>query len=346
MPRKQRPRAAVELPKGVHKVRAGSKEYYYFQIGRGTKSPGPRIRLSDDPRSPEFWQALREAQGKSVEPPDTVSETIDAYLAETAKTVEASTFYHYRRSLAIAKVAWGPHPARAVRPIHVDTVMKGLSDKPSKANHFLACMKSYSAWCRARDIIDQSMVEGVKPFKLTGGHKPWTDEQVSVALSMLKGTVRQGFVLYLYTGQRGSDIVRLGPTHVDDGGFLLSQKKTGVEVWCPILPELAAEMVIWPKQPGPYLRQANGENYDRRLFWKHFTEAIEDEKKLKGVTLHGLRATAVVRLRRAGLSTLQIGDIVGMSPATIARYCRFADKKLNGKAALIAISGHRKKNVQ
>ena len=43
---------------------------------------------------------------------------------------------------------------------------------------------------------------------------------VGAAHDHLTGMVRRGVLLMLYTGQRGSDAVRLGP-------------------WCPIMPELA-----------------------------------------------------------------------------------------------------------
>ena len=61
------------------------------------------------------------------------------------------------------------------------------------------------------------------------------------------------------------------------------------------------------------------------------------------MTLHGLRATAVIRLRRAGLEIGQIGDIVGMGLPMIERYCRFNDRKASGKAALIKLEDHPKK---
>jgi DNA-binding CsgD family transcriptional regulator len=61
---------------------------------------------------------------------------------------------------------------------------------------------------------------------------------------------------------------------------------------------------------------------------------------LADVTLHGLRCTAVIRLRRAGLSVGQIGDIAGMSLATIERYCRFADRKTSGQAALVQLTNN------
>ncbi len=50
----------------------------------------------------------------------------------------------------------------------------------------------------------------------------------------------------------------------------------------------------------------------------------------------------MIELRQRGATTLQIQDQVGMSPAMIERYCRFADKKAKGKAAVVALAERRK----
>lgn len=345
----------MELPKGVHRVVSRGKEFFYFQAGRGTSAEGPRIRLPNDPQAPEFWQAVRQAQGVSQVPvdPDTVSGAIDGFLASVENGVSEETLYNYRRFLVTARTAWGQLPIAGVRPAHVLEIMNGLAATPGKANNFLTAMKLLSGWAITRDLITQSLVEGVKPYKLKGGHRPWTPEQIAAAKRELTGMVRRGIMLYLYTGQRGSDVVRLGPTYVDDGGFDLSfdraQQKTKREVWCPILPELASEMEAWEKRPGPYLRQESGAPYTRNLFWDHFDQARFDDDgnpkipELANVTLHGLRCTAVINLRRSGLSVPQIGDIVGMSLATVQRYCRFADRKESGKAALVMLSEEKKR---
>lgn len=327
------------LPPGVHKVISRGREYFYFQAGRGGPAPGERIRLPSDPHAPEFWQAIRQAQGVSgVEPRHTVNALIDAYETWDGFALLAEgTQYRYKRMLKIAREAWGSLPSDGLRPVHVQAVMDGFAGKPGKANEFLGTMRALSQWARQRDKIPGTLTEGVKPYKLRTGHKPWTPEQLG-AIGKLPDMIRRGVLLYNYTGQRGSDVVRLGWTDVDDGGFALRQKKTKVDVWCPIVPELAAEMATWEKRLGPFLRQQNGQAYTRKLFWLHFTQAIKEIPELKGVTLHGLRCTAVVRLRRQGLSTGQIGDITGMSLQTIERYCRFADKKANGKAALISLA--------
>jgi integrase len=94
----------------------------------------------------------------------------------------------------------------------------------------------------------------------------------------------------------------------------------------------------WERVPGPFVRQASGRPFTRKLFSKHFDEQRKEIASLKGVTLHGLRATAVIRLRRAGLSTAQIQDVIGMSLAMIERYARFADRKASGQAAILRLS--------
>lgn len=90
--------------------------------------------------------------------------------------------------------------------------------------------------------------------------------------------------------------------------------------------------------------QDHGKPFTRKRLSIHFNEQRKNIPELAKVTLHGLRATAVVRLRRAGLSTSQIQDVIGMSMAMIERYSRFADRKASGKAAIVSLA-ERKKNA-
>lgn len=343
MPRR-RDRSAISLPAGVQPVLSRGRQYFYYQEGRGTKNAGPRIRLPDDPRSPEFWAAIRQAQGiagsASV---STVGGVVDAYIdfIKSAGTLTAGTIDQYERALKLARTAWGDLQAKGLRPVHVQIVMDRLAATPGKANNFLSAMRALSTWSRVRDHIEHSLTEGVKPYSKDAGHKPWTPEQIEAALSKLTGVLRRGVALYLWTGMRGSDAVRIGWSDIDEGGFAYKSQKTKRDIWCPIVPELAAEMQTWEKRPGPFLfhegGRADGRRYSRKKFSEHFASARDHIPELAGTTLHGLRCTAVIRLRRAGLSTAQIGDIVGMSLAMIERYCRFADRKASGKAALITL---------
>jgi predicted transcriptional regulator len=65
------------------------------------------------------------------------------------------------------------------------------------------------------------------------------------------------------------------------------------------------------------------------------------EHGLDGAVWHGLRANAVIKLRQASYSVLQISDMVGMSPAMVERYCRYADRKAGGQAVLLQLRERR-----
>lgn len=333
----------VELPKGVHRVVSRGREYFYWHPGRGTKHAGPRVKLPADPTTPDFWVALRYAQGIGTTSAMTFSGVIDLYETSPQFLKLASgSREQYRRQLKIAKAGFGNQAAETVRPSLIRGVVDGLSDTPGAANNFLRAMRALSSWGVSRDYFAMSITEGVEPFESEGGHKPWTDEQIAAAHEHLTGYVRRGIMLALYTGQRGSDIVRMGWTDLDDGGFRIKQQKTGREVWCPVMEELAAEMATWEKAPGPFVRQESGKPFTRKLFSKHFDEVRGEIPELAGTTIHGLRSTAVVRLRRAGLTTAQIQDVIGMSMAMIERYSRYADKKASGKAAVVKLAERRK----
>ena len=81
-----------------------------------------------------------------------------------------------------------------------------------------------------RGYFDQSISEGVQPYKTEGGHKPWMEAQCAAAEKHLTGMVRRAYFLCRFTGQRISDVIRLGETFIEDGGFRLSQKKTGRQI--------------------------------------------------------------------------------------------------------------------
>jgi integrase len=346
MPRQRHRSPAVSLPKGVHRVVSRGREYFYYQAGRGTPHVGPRMPLPNDPHSPEFWQAIRQAQGiVGPVPTDTINALADAY--ETAwptlpRKLSDGTKEQYQRSLRVVRNAWGNLRADALRPSHVQALMDGLALTPGKANNVLDALRAMCRWAMGpRELLARDPTLGVARFEQGEGHKPWTPEQLKIADEKFTGMMRRAYVLARYTGQRISDTVRLGFTDIDDGGFALPQKKTGVRPWCPIFPELEAEMADWEKRPGPFLLQDTGKNtgkpFTTNQLWKVFDKAREEHAALADAVWHGLRANAVIRLRQSGYSIAQISDMIGMSPQMVERYCRHADRKAGGQAVLLAL---------
>ena len=334
------------LPRGVHRVVARGREYFYFQPGRGTQVEGPRTPLPKDSHSPEFWIELRKAQGEPAGPSiTTINAVCDLYIASPhfLTAIVTGTQRQYRMSMVHVRKAWGNLAADGLRPKHVRELLDEFNRRPGTGNNILGFLRALSKWGLERGHFDHSITEGVKPYKSDTGHKPWTPEQCAAAEARFTGMVRRAYFLCRYTGQRGSDVIRLGETYIDDGGFRISQKKTSVEIWCPIDPLLAAEMATWERRPGPYLYTATGKPFTKKYLEGRIADAREAVPELAGVTFHGLRGTRVVELRERGHNTLEIQAQVGMSPQMIERYCRFADKKRLGKAAVLSLAAARER---
>lgn len=332
----------IELPRGVHRVKARGRDYFYFQPGRGTPNAGARIRLPDDPRSPEFWTAVRQLEG-IAERTDTIGALIDAYIASwpsARKKITPATQAQYRRYLQVVRELWGSLPAEDLRPAHVEELMVKIgATKPGRANNILYALRSMCSWARGPvGLLHSDPVHGVKTFEPKGGHEPWTDDQLAFAEKNLTGMLRRAFFLARYTGQRASDIIRMGWTDVDGDTISLRQKKTGVRPVCPIFPELEAEMATWEKRPGPFLLQDSGKNIGKPVsanqLWKVFDDYRDKHEELDGVVWHGLRANAVIRLRRAGYTGQQISDTIGMSVEMVERYSRHQDRVATAQTIL------------
>jgi len=339
----RRHKATVSLPRGVHRVVSRGREYFYYQTGRGTDHVGERIKLPNDPQSPEFWVAVRQAQGivGSV-PTDTIGALIDAYEAAwpgLPRKLADSTKEQYRRSLRVVRKAWGDLQADSLRPSHVQALIEKIgAETPGRANNVLDAMRAMCRWaCGPRELLGRDPTHGVAHFEQGEGHKPWTPEQLAFADKNFTGMLRRAYVLGRYTGQRISDLVRLGWTDIDEGGFNLRQKKTGVRPWCPIFPELEAEMAKWEKRPGPFLLQDSGKPFTTNGLWKKLDKVREDNPEFGDAVWHGLRANAVIRLRQSGRTSMEISDAIGMSVPMVERYSRYADRKAGGKAFLLSL---------
>lgn len=334
----------VSLPRHVHKITSRGREYFYYQEGRGTPHEGERIKLPNDPQSPEFWNAVRQAQGSfGPTPTDTIGALIDAYECawpSLQRKLSEGTKTQYRRNLKPIRKAWGDLQASELRPKHVDELIRRIgSEKPGAANNTLDALRAMVSWANGPvDLLRHDPTHGVKRFPKGKGHEPWTEEQLQFGERVFTGALRRFFFLSRYTGQRISDTVRLNPNDIDEGGFSLTQKKTGAKPWCPIFPELEREMATWQRRPGPYLLQESGKNagkpFSTNQMWKAFNREREKHPILKGAVPHGLRANAVIRLRTAGYSALRISGMVGMSDEMVKHYSRYADLKASGKVAL------------
>jgi len=276
-----------------------------------------------------------------------------AYLDEEVDggRVQESTRQNYRRELElIASGPCGGIPASEMRPALVQAHLDGLRDHPGKQQISRTALSALQKWALVRDMLPYPITTGTQIIGIQGGHTPWTDEQVTYGEQHAKPLMSRIVTLMANTGQRGSDIVRMRWSDVEDyqgrPGINVTQQKTGVQLWVPFTQELIARMATWQRAPTFLVLNRDGTQLTRpeiSNLWRRELGRREIMAPLKGLVLHGLRGTAVQRLRRAGASTGQICDCVGMSPKMIERYLRFSVKRDNALAAVISLEAARER---
>jgi len=276
----------------------------------------------------------------------TFASVIRAYLSSPKfDALAQSTRGHYRHLLGLAEQpeTLGAYPVDVIRPALVQAFLDGLADRPAQQKSAQTALKAVEKWALVRDLLPYPITTGTEAPGGTGGYEPWTDEQVQLAERCCRPHLSRVITLASNTGQRGSDLVKMRWSDVEEyegrPGINVVQKKTGLVIWVPFTQELIRAIAGWQRRPTFILLKENDQPFSRAQLsdlWLHERDgrpALAPLSKAR-LVLHGLRATAVVRLRRAGATTGQIAGMVGMSENMVNRYCRFSVQRENALAAV------------
>jgi integrase len=237
----------------------------------------------------------------------------------------------------------GALSVEVIRPALVQAFLDGLADRPATQKNARAALKTLEKWALVRDLLPRQITLGTEAPGGDGGHIPWPDAMVSLAEQEARPDLARVVTLAANTGQRGSDLIRICPTDIEEyegrRGINVIQKKTGNIIWIPLTLELATAIDTWERRPGPFLRKLDGSLFTRPQLSDHWDRERAKNPRLApireaGLVLHGLRGTACVRLQRLGATDTQIGAMVGMSEQMVRRYCRFSKQRENALAAV------------
>lgn len=237
-----------------------------------------------------------------------------------------------------------------MRPALVQAYLDGLSHFPGKQELAFKALKQVERWAIVRDLLPNPITTGVEVIGTNEGHRPWRDEHVELAEHYARRGFGRVVTLAANTGQRGSDVVRMRWTDIEvvggRPGINVTQLKTGLTLWVPFTQPLIAVLEGWERSPGFIVRRDSGSAWSRKRLSSEWPIVRDSTPELKPLAeaklvLHGLRATACVRLSRAGATTRQIADWVGMSERQVARYCRFSEQRENALAAVLHLDKFR-----
>src|SRR5262245_1925089 len=246
----------------------------------------------------------------------------------------------------------GAYFVHELRPAIIQAYLDGLAEWPAKQEAALSALRRCEKWALVRDLLPHPITYGCEAEGSDGGHIPWTDEHVLLAETHARPELAHAVTLAANTGQRGSDLVKMRWTDIETSngraGINVIQKKTKKQIWIPFTERLTEAMTTWERRPGFILLHPAGKPWTRRRLtgmWAHERDTNPNLEPLRqsalgpeaeeGLVMHGLRATACVRLLRAGANTRQISDMIGMSEQMVKHYTRFSDQKINAMAAVV-----------
>lgn len=318
--------------KHVHRFRDrhGTVRHYLRVPGRKA------VPLPGEPGSAAFLRAYHAAIDAPPPPrqgpaPGTLNALAVSYYASARFTdLRATTQAHYRRLVEHLRAKHGDKPVALLDGQGVRRLLADHTGRPAAANHTLRILRLLCAHGVEAGLLREDPTLGVKRRRYdVQGYRTWSEAEIAQFEERHpSGSVaRLAFALLLYTGQRRSDVVRMGRQHVSDGMIDVRQVKTGRRLKLPIHPALAAELARVPQGQLTFLARQDGTARTSNGFYNTFRDWCAEAGLPTGLSPHGLRKAAARRLAESGATVHEIAAITGhRSLQEVAVYTEAAEQ--------------------
>jgi enterobacteria phage integrase len=236
------------------------------------------------------------------------------------------------------------HGHRMVRDMPADKVAKIIEEvgktKPAMGNLTASVLRALMKYAVKEKWRSDNPVLGIEPFKV-GTHHTWTEGELRTFEQRwpLGTRERLAYALLLYTIQRTGDVSKMKRSDIEGGEIHVIQQKTGVELYLPILPELALAMKAYPANGLTLIGTGTGKPLGRSGLSNFMARAIELAGLPAKCVAHGLRKAGMRRMAEAGYSEKQIAAWSGHTTLKeIERYTKAADQRRLVRGSIMGTS--------
>jgi hypothetical protein len=339
---KARRKSGVALPKGVQAVRKGGKVYYYWAPGRSTAHAGKRLALGSDPWSPEFTARLNEAGGAVLQgSKGTLSALIATYkLSPKWTRLRPESKRDYGVYLDRLEAEAGDRIVAALTASDIYALQDGMQATPHAANLMLSVLRTILQFAVKREYRKDNPAIRIERLATDDeGARPWPEDGYRLVLEYGSLALRRLAFLGRACGQRAGDLVRMRACDLaSDGINLRIGKRREKAHFVPLSKMQMAEIRSWGVDGlDLFIKSPTGKPlkaHDLNGLWNRWRKSAEAKAiRSTKMTIHGLRATAVVDRRLAGTEDNGIAAELGMSVQMVTRYARFADKAAEARAS-------------
>ena len=336
-------------PKYVHGfIDRHGKPRFYFRRAGFKKVPLPGL-----PWSGQFMEAYEQAiagqpasldvGAKHTKPGSIRALAISYFQSVDYRSMQARTQRVYRGLIErFSEQAdkdgnkLGDKRAALIGREHVVRLLATKADKPEAANQFRKVLRAMMKHAVEIGLRADDPTRDVRAIRVrSDGFHSWSDAEIAQfeKCHPIGSRARLAFALLLYTGQRRSDVVRMGCQHVRDGVLTVRQQKTGTKLSIPVHPTLQA-ILNAVSDNLTFLTTQFGKPFTSNGFGNWFRNQC-NAAGLPQCSAHGLRKAAARRLAEAGCTAHEIASITGhASLKQIAHYTRAADQGRLASAAM------------
>jgi integrase len=316
----------------VHKPN-GTTYFYFRRRGKRTPLPGAY-------NSPEFLQAywaLRSDKAAKAEIgagrtlPSTVNAAIVAFYKHHTFTKNRPITQQTDRNILEAfRKRHGDKRIALLQQHHIEAMIGERAGKPSAQRNLLRVLRVLLDVAVKLKMRRDNPARGIKLDTIkTAGYHSWTEAELrQYEEHHPVGTKeRLALDLLLYTAQRRTDVIALGPANLRNGRFTYTASKNDAEMDIPIAPPLAATIAATPMiGVKTYLVTDYGKPFTPAGFGNWFRERC-NEAGLPQCSAHGLRKAFLRRMAEAGCSEDYIASISGhRDTREIRKYVQAANK--------------------
>ena len=323
------------------------------------KERGPRVPLHDSIGSDKFNLAYQNALAGQLGPvrkrharaaTGTMGALITSYLQSSAyASLRETTKTGYSSRIEVLRTQ---HGHRTVAGLSRERIAVGIlqpyADRPGAALSILKMLRVLihhainMGWLRHDPSI------GIKRPK-TKRIRSWTEDEIEVYRKRwpLGTKQRTAFELFLATGQRRSDVVRMAWSHITAGTKIsVTQQKTGRRLLIPLHRDLLTALAAYKREHVTIITTAYGQPFTVDGFSQWMRGAITEAGLPLSCQPHGLRKATGRRLAEAGATAKMIMSILGHTTlAEAERYTEDADQAALAEDAVIKLEGHRANSI-
>jgi integrase len=330
------------------------------KLRRYLRRPGEKqIALPGEPGSPEFMAAYYRAPTPKElpnrppprSPAGALSQVISAYYRDASFAALSDGTRKSRR--AILENLRQRDGMKPFALMHKKAVTERvINRKPFAQRNWLKAIRGLMKFAVAHGYRSDDPTTGLEEHLTkakAGRHHTWSEANIAQyeARHPVGTTARLAMALMLYTGQRKSDVVGMGPQHLNDepGKISVRQQKTGMakadeRLLIPIHPELAKILNETSVGHLCFVLSNWGRPFSNATSFGNKMRQWCDEAQLPECTSHGLRKAMCRRLAEAGCTAPQIAAISGhKSLVEVQRYIDDANRDKmaeDGMAKIVA----------